>query len=177
VAFELDHYLVRGLDYYNRTVFEFVASLGLGAQNAVAAGGRYDGLFLTLGNKIDLPAIGCAGGMERIALLLGEQTQIDTGRIQISLIGADDPGYRLAMDLAFKLRKNNIAADFALVKKSTKAQMRRADKLGARFAAVLGEQEMMKGKVMIKGLRSDINRELKLDHQVIADFLSSLAKG
>lgn len=172
VSYEINHGLVRGLDYYNRTVFEFQADNGLGAQNAVAAGGRYDGLFLTLGNKIDLPAIGCAGGIERVALLL-EKSEHKASDIQVALIGADDSGMGLATSLSFKLRRLGIAADFSLAKKSTKAQMRRADRLGARSVIVLGEQEIKNQLVTIKNLASGQVQELSLDVQAIANFIKS----
>ncbi len=171
ISFELDPYLVRGLDYYNRTVFEFVSDEGLGAQNTVAGGGRYDGLFLTLGNKTDLPAIGCAGGLERIALLL-QHDQAKAQIVQIALVAADDPGQKLAMKLAFALRKLGISADFSLTPKSLKAQMRRANKINAQFVAVLGEQEINNNRVNLKGLINKTNQEIPLDARNIAKFLN-----
>ncbi len=173
ITFELDNYLVRGLDYYNRTVFEFVADTGLGSQNAVVAGGRYDGLFVTLGSKIDLPGIGCAGGMERVALLLGNQELAQAAHIQIALVFADEEGQSFAMKLAFMLRKLGIAADFSLGKKSLKAQMRRADKLNAKFVAVLGGQEILRNRVVIKALADKTSQELALDAQSIANYLNT----
>jgi|SRR5579871_5769503 len=173
VPFEIDEYLVRGLDYYNRTVFEFLADTGLGSQNAVAAGGRYDGLFLTLGNKIDLPAIGCAGGIERMVMLLGHQEACDGHPIDIALVFADDQGQSAAMELAFALRRLGKAVDFSLIKKSVKAQMRRGDKLKAKFVAVLGEQEIQRKRVVIKGLVEKSSHELALDAQTIAQFLNT----
>ncbi len=170
VAYEVDAHLVRGLDYYNRTVFEFVASSGLGAQNTVAAGGRYDGLFLTLGNKIDLPAIGCAGGIERLVLLL-EDAQ-EESYIAISLVGADDAGHEASKRLAFELRKIGVAADFSLIKKSIKAQMRRADKLGAQFVAVLGQEEVNTRRIKIKNMRTSESTELSLEANMIVQFLN-----
>lgn len=171
VQFELDHRLVRGLDYYNRTVFEFVADYGLGAQNAVVAGGRYDGLFLTLGNKMDLPAIGCAGGLERIALLIAEQAHDGAANVQIAMVGADDAGHRATSELSFALRKVGIAADFSLTKKSLKSQMRRADKLGAKFVAVIGEKEINDRRVSIKSFSDQKTVELALDAEMIAKFI------
>jgi histidyl-tRNA synthetase len=174
IAFVLNPRLVRGLDYYNHTVFEFVADFGLGAQNTVAGGGRYDGLFKSLGNKFDLPSIGCAGGIERMVLLLEEKeakSQAETALI--SLIGADDQGHDIAQDLAFSLRTLGLAADFSLTKKSLKAQMRRADKLAVRFIAVIGENENKNKTIIIKGMKSEINREIALDSLAIAEFLKS----
>lgn len=171
VPFELDHQLVRGLDYYNRTVFEFVADNGLGSQNAVAAGGRYDGLFSTLGNKIDLPALGAAGGIERIVLLLSEQEQNKSSLAQLSLVGADDEGQSSVPQLAFNTRSLGVSTDFSLAKKSLKAQMRRADKIGAKFVIVLGGKEISSKRVSIKNLETGNSVEIALDAQVIAQFI------
>lgn len=171
ISFNIDHQLVRGLDYYNRTVFEFVADIGLGAQNAVVAGGRYDGLFLTLGHKVDLPAIGFAGGIERMALLLANNNKMPASNIKLALVGADDEGHQQAMNLSFTLRKQGINADFSLLKKSTKAQMRRADRLGAKYVMVLGEHELRSGKVTIKNLVNGQQTEITLDAKNIADFI------
>lgn len=171
VPYELDHYLVRGLDYYNKTVFEFVAHAGLGAQNTIAGGGRYDGLLATLGNKVDLPAIGCAGGIERIAMLI-DQPQ-ESSNTQLCLVGADDEGHRAAMNLAFNLRKFGISADFSLSKKSVKAQMRRADRIGAQFVVILGQQEIANNRIIFKSLVDKTQREIALSTDAIMSFLGS----
>lgn len=174
VPFVINQTLVRGLDYYNRTVFEFVAGVGLGAQNTVAAGGRYDGLFHTLGNKIDLPAIGSAGGVERVAMLLDNaEREKEANTIAITLIGADDEGMRIAQDIAFKLRRLGIAADFSLSKKSTKAQMRRADRLSARRVLVIGENEIKSKRATIKNLVTGQTAELALDSSAMANLITA----
>lgn len=173
IAYEVDPHLVRGLDYYNRTVFEFIAQTGLGAQNTAIAGGRYDGLFHTLGSKIDLPAIGCAGGVERILMLLDENQKPDETTIAITLIGADDVGYEMATSLAFDLRKLGVAADFSLVKKSLKAQMRRADKSSAQFVVVLGEKESSSMRASIKNLATGQGVEVALVAEAIARFINT----
>lgn len=173
VLYVIDQQLVRGLDYYNQTVFEFVADIGLGAQNAVAAGGRYDGLFLTLGSKVDLPAIGCAGGIERIALLLESGEKKDESIPAITFIAADDAGEKLVLDLAFRLRRAGVAADFCLSKKSIKAQMRRADRLGSRNIAVLGESEALNKTMRIKNMQNKSEEEVAIDSRIVADFLKN----
>lgn len=170
VAFEHDHHLVRGLDYYNRTVFEFVADNGLGAQNAVAAGGRYDGLFHTLGNKLDLPALGAAGGIERIVLLLTEQEK-KANMAELSLVFADDEGQQVSSRVAFALRSLGIKTDFSLAKKSVKAQMRRADKIGSQFVMVVGEKEIASKRALIKNLVTGASSEIALLPAVIANFI------
>ena len=164
VAYVIDHTLVRGLDYYNRTVFEFVATSGLGAQNAVAAGGRYDGLFQTLGNKFDMPAIGCAGGIERMVMLLQEKKlERPDQEIALCLVAADSIGQEKTFELGYSLRKLGVAADFCLSRKSVKAQMRRASRLKSRFVVVVGEQEILKNKVIIKSLEREFSQELELE--------------
>lgn len=159
ISYEVDFRLVRGLDYYNRTVFEFLADVGLGAQNAVAAGGRYDGLFTTLGHKIDLPAIGCAGGIERVALLLKDQEEASLTK-GLALVAADEAGFLACKTLAFELRKAGVVADFSMQKKSLKAQMRRADKLNFSHVAVLGEQEIASKKLKVKNMQNGESQEL-----------------
>lgn len=170
IAYEVDYSLVRGLDYYNKTVFEFVANEGLGAQNTVIAGGRYDGLFLTLGHHFDLPAIGCAAGIERLALLL--KKDLSSNRAKISLLAADDQGQKQCMDLVFKLRKIGISADFSLVKKSLKAQMRRADKLKSQFIAIIGDKEIKNGRINIKNLDDKTQRDIPLSIEALSQFFS-----
>jgi histidyl-tRNA synthetase len=173
INYIIDNSLVRGLDYYNRTVFEFVADIGLGAQNAICAGGRYDGLFSALGNKIDIAAIGCAGGIERIIILLEEQKlAIRSKNLSLCLIGADTKGQKKARELIYNLRKNGIACDFCLSTKSVKAQMRRADRLQASFVGVIGEQEIQNKKITIKSLKHDLSEELLLDAENIIKFLN-----
>jgi histidyl-tRNA synthetase len=173
VPYEVTPHLVRGLDYYNQTVFEFVANSGLGAQNTVVAGGRYNGLFKTLGNKIDLPAVGCAGGIERMALLLDENAdKLQKFPVALSLIGADDAGQDMAMKLSLMLRQKGIAADFSLAKRSVKAQMRRADKLNAHFVGVIGENEIKSGKITVKNLRHEAPvQEIRLEAESMASFI------
>lgn len=170
IDYVLEPRLVRGLDYYNKTVFEFVAEDGLGAQNTIIGGGRYDGLFKLLGNKVDLPAIGCAGGIERIALLMNENKNYKPN-IDISFIAADDIGKNVIIDLVYGLRGKGISADFSLVNKSTKAQMRRADKLGANFVAVIGEQEIKTKSLLIKNLKDRQSKKVDLNLDQIASLL------
>lgn len=174
VPFEIDHQIVRGLDYYNRTVFEFQTDVGLGAQNAIAAGGRYDGLFTTLGNKIDVPAIGIGVGIERVILVMqAMECLMPEEHPTLALIGADDHGHKAAFDLALRLRQMRVSVDYCLVKKSVKAQMRRADKMKADFAIIIGENEIKNGRAVLKGLLTTRQEELPLDPQTIADALSN----
>lgn len=170
IDFEVDNRLVRGLDYYDRTVFEFVADFGLGSQNAIAAGGRYDGLFKTLGNSLDIKAVGIAGGIERIILLMAKE-EISLLGPKLTLISADEQGFLFIPKLAFSLRDLGIKTDFCLSKKSLKAQMRRADKLNAENIAVIGKNELDKKEIIIKGFNDNKNIKVFLDVKNIKDAL------
>lgn len=154
VEFRVNPRLVRGLDYYSRTVFEFVTD-ALGSQNAVCSGGRYDGLIQLLGG-IPTPAIGWALGMERIVLLLKELGQIPPVKaldLYLILVGdaAKTHGVVVAERLRNALPNARIEAEFG--DGGFKAQFKRADKSGARFAVILGEDELNHGTLAIKPLR------------------------
>lgn len=155
VEFEVNNRLVRGLDYYSDTVFEWVTT-ELGAQGTVCAGGRYDGLVEQLGGK-PTPAVGCAMGLERLVLLLEQANAVPTAARQgvdvyITAVG-DVVGE--AMKLAESLRSELPYARFVthLGGGSFKNQMKRADKCGAQIALIVGEDEVAKGEVGIKPLR------------------------
>jgi histidyl-tRNA synthetase len=138
--------MVRGLDYYTRTTFEMVTGL-LGSQSAVAAGGRYDGLISQLGGPA-VPGIGFALGVERVALLLGEK---DFGRrpdLFIATLGAGERAF--AFRLMNELLQRGVSVEMDYEGKSLKSQMRRADKLGARYSVVIGENEVASGRASFK---------------------------
>lgn len=146
VDFEIDEHLVRGLDYYTRTAFEFV-STELGAQNAVAGGGRYDNLVELLGGRAT-PAVGFAIGIERILDLLPDEVPSREG----IYIGVLDPE---ALDLAFDLatKKRKTAKVFLEYKpKSLKAHLKSADRHNAKYAAIIGEEELKQNTIWIKDL-------------------------
>jgi histidyl-tRNA synthetase len=132
VAYDLDPTLVRGLDYYTRTVFEFECDR-LGAQSGVGGGGRYDALIEQLGGPAT-PAAGWAIGIERIALALGEQELPERSLV---FIVADDETREGALALATELRRAGVAADLDLAQRSAKGQMKQADRAGARYALIL----------------------------------------
>ncbi len=140
--------MVRGLDYYNRTTFELLSG-DLGAQNAVAAGGRYDGLAETLGGP-RLPALGFAAGIERLVLLLGDARPHD-GPVAY-LVHRGEGAVAEALRLRRELAKAGLRADLDYQARSFKAQLRAADRRGARFALILGEDEMAGGTVTVKDL-------------------------
>lgn len=161
VAHELAPRLVRGLDYYVRTTFEAVAG-GLGAQNAVAGGGRYDGLVEQLGG----PAQGCIGfgaGIERLALLIDDQPQWQAGP-ELFIAAMGEQARRWAFGQAMALRRQGRRVEMASEDKSLKAQMRRADKLGAEKVLIVGGSEMQSGQAALKDMRAEGGqREIALE--------------
>ena len=151
IAFEVDPRLVRGLDYYNRTVFEWVTDR-LGAQGTVAGGGRYDGLFGQLGGK-PTPACGFGMGIERMILLLeaaGAQAQSGPDAY---LVHAGERAAPLARKVAESLRDGGAAVALHAGGGSFKSQMKRADASGARYALIIGDNEAASGTVAVKPLR------------------------
>ncbi|WP_426736568.1 histidine--tRNA ligase [Myxococcus faecalis] len=142
--------MVRGLDYYTRTVFEFIASHpALGTASTVGGGGRYDKLVKSLGGP-DVPAVGFACGLDRLVLLLKEGTR-KFGASPDLFIAVADPGSQdTAFTLASKLRREGLRVDFDTRGGSLKSQMKRSDKRGARFTLVLGELERTSGEAKLK---------------------------
>lgn len=167
VEFEINPYIVRGLDYYNRTVFEFTSS-DLGAQSTVCGGGRFDGLVEIIGGKA-VPALGCGIGIERLILIMEaqnnpltrfeKQCDIYIGNIGESAIG-------LCSLLALKLRRLGLCVQTNLVGRSVKAQMKYADKIGAKYACIIGDSEIEQGKVLIKNMQHGENFEVLLENFV-----------
>ena len=138
IQYSLDPRLVRGLDYYTRTTFEITSS-ALGAQNALCGGGRYDGLVKTLGGKAT-PGIGFAAGMERILLAM-DDFDSNINNTQLYIVGLGNTVLPIVVKLVEDLRQNNIRTDFDPLRRSLKAQMREANKIGARYAILIGDQE------------------------------------
>jgi len=138
--------MVRGLDYYTRTTFEMVTGL-LGSQSAVAAGGRYDGLISQLGGP-SIPGIGFAMGVERVALLLGEKDFSRKPDLFLATLGAGEREF--AFRLMNELLQQGIRVEMDYEGKSLKSQLRRADKLGARYSVVIGENEVASGRAVVK---------------------------
>jgi histidyl-tRNA synthetase len=154
VPFEINPRLVRGLDYYNLTVFEWI-SPHLGAQGTVCGGGRYDGLFAQLGGK-PTPATGFAMGNERLVALLrdaGRRPAVEPPHAYVVHQGAGTLEY--AFTLAEHLRSGNLRVVLHAGGGSFKAQMKKADGSGARHALIVGEDELKAGEVSVKPLRTD----------------------
>jgi len=159
IPFRLSHRLVRGLDYYVRTTFE-VRSGELGAQNSVLGGGRYDGLVKELGGP-DIPGIGFALGMERLVMLI-PPVPVEA-RSEVFLAPLVPEARDLALRLQRQLRKAGVSAMTDHEGRGLKSQMKRADKLGARFVAILGEDEMAKARWTIRDMKASTQEEVGLD--------------
>ena len=175
IAYEVNPRLVRGLDYYNRTVFEWVTD-SLGAQGTICAGGRYDGLVEQLGGKAT-PAVGFAMGIERLVLLittLSEEAQDDSfADVYVTAMGDDTQSY--AIEVAEHLR--NILPDARILMHcgggNFKKQLKRADKTGARLALLLGSDEMQSRNVGVKPLR-DGQEQVTVSFDSLCEKVSEL---
>lgn len=161
VEYKINPYIVRGLDYYTRTVFEFISN-DIGAQGTVCGGGRYNGLIEEVGGK-PTPAIGFGMGFERLILLL-EAQGLYLGEREISKIYIAPQGEsEKALQIVTELRKNGISADTDIVGRSLKAQMKYADKTGYTYVAVLGENEVKNGSFEVKNLKTGEKTILKFN--------------
>ncbi len=166
-SYELDHRLVRGLDYYTRTVFEF-HPLREGAQSAVISGGRYDGLIEQLGGE-PTPGIGFGCGFERVILNMRDQEIVppSTRRLDAVLVHADEHGLSAAQDVAGRLRSAGLAVVIAPAGRSMRRQMRFADGQGARYAVILGERELERGVATVRPLDGGGQTEVSLDNDAL----------
>ncbi len=158
LPYRLNDRLVRGLDYYQRTTFE-VSSGEIGAQTAVAGGGRYDGLIKQLGGP-DLPGIGFACGMERLALLYGEP-QVPAPDFYLAVL--DSNALNTALLLAQRLRERGFAGEVSFEAKSVKSQLRQANKLGVKTCLLLGQGEMVGGQIVVQDMATGTQQTIGQD--------------
>ncbi|HEX2803142.1 MAG TPA: His/Gly/Thr/Pro-type tRNA ligase C-terminal domain-containing protein, partial [Sphingomicrobium sp.] len=154
--------LVRGLDYYRHTAFEFVTDR-LGAQGAVIAGGRYDGLIEALGGP-HTPAVGWAAGIERLAMLIDEP---EAERPAVVVVPLGERAEQAAQAIVAGLRREGVATEMAF-RGNMKKRMARANAAGARYALIIGDDELDSGKVQLKDLTTGEQRPVSLDHIVEA---------
>jgi histidyl-tRNA synthetase len=167
VAFEITHRLVRGLDYYNLTVFEWMSDK-LGAQNTVCAGGRYDGLVEQLGGK-PVPACGYAMGIERLLALL--QVGAPAAQpVDVYLVHQGEAADIFALQVAEQLRDSGIRVILHCGGGSFKSQMKKADSSGARFAVIIGDDEAQAQQASLKPLR-EAGEQIRAGIKEIADML------
>lgn len=149
IAYTENPFLVRGLDYYTRTTFEFVADR-LGGQNAFAGGGRYDQLVEQFGGK-PTPAVGFAAGIERMMLLL-EGQEIPAEQLDVFVVHGGGPAFEKATSLVAKLRSEDISVDIDPVSKGFKSQFKKADREKTRIAVILGDDELAGGFAMVRDM-------------------------
>jgi len=169
VAYEINPRLVRGLDYYNFTVFEWVTER-LGAQGTVCAGGRYDGLIEQIGGK-PAPACGFAMGVERLLALLEDNKFQPPFRAPAAyILHMGEPAGRLALQMAEKLRDSRLDIILHCGGGSFKSQMKKADASGARYALIIGDDEVAAGEVSVKPLR-ELSEQTRMTVEAAADFL------
>ena len=172
-----DPRLVRGLDYYNRTVFE-VHHHKLGAMSAIAGGGRYDNLIKEIGGK-EVPALGFAAGIERLVLAIkAENVHVDdivTNEVYIAHFGGDDVKLE-AMKLAQQLRREGIAVNLEIMERSFSAQLKNASRTGAKLCVIIGENELEKDIVLVKNMKTGEQLEFEKNFVVsgIKDMIEEM---
>ena len=170
VKYRLNPKLVRGLDYYSKTVFEFV-STSIGSQGTVLGGGRYDTLIENLGGP-QVPAVGFGSGIERMLLVLentGKRIP-EEAPLGAYIAGLDDEGRKAAFQLCDTLRKTGISAEFDHAARSVKAQFKYAGKVGAKYVVVIGSNELESGEYTVKNMADSTSETVKAER--VAEYLA-----
>jgi histidyl-tRNA synthetase len=177
IAFTVNPKIVRGLDYYTKTVFEFV-SKDIGAQATICGGGRYDGLIAELGGN-PAPALGFAMGIERLIMTMENQgaefLQPNSCDLYICPMGENERVK--ALTLTKSLRDEGYWAEYDIMGRTLKAQMKYADKIKAKFVLVIGENELVSGKAKLKEMKTGEQTDISLDGSFIDTFSSSAISG
>ncbi len=170
IEYKVNPKIVRGLDYYTKTVFEFVTT-DIGAQGTVCGGGRYDGLIEQLGGQ-KVPALGFAMGLERLLITMEKQgcDFLTPRNCDLYIAPMDEPAVEKAMLIAKKLREFGYWVEYDVVGRGLKAQMKYANKINASFTIVLGENELTSGKVKVKNMAKGEELELDLDDKFADRF-------
>ena len=160
IKYKINNRLVRGLDYYTKTTFEIV-SHKLGAQNAISGGGRYDTLVEDLGGKA-VPAVGFAIGLERVIQIMSnvQLPMSNEGNIILYIAVLGDEAKKVGFELLNRVREQGIAADMDYLGKSLKAQMKAADRLGAKYVYIIGENELSKKSAVLKNMKTSEQKEV-----------------
>lgn len=167
ISYTADPHLVRGLDYYTRTTFEITAP-GLGAQDAVAAGGRYDGLVSSYGGP-ETPGLGFAVGVERVLLALGEEGESGPEGPDAYVVALNEESRRAGLSIAKEARQAGLVIEIDFSGRSLKKQMAAADKAKARFAIIIGEDELLTGSLIVKDMTTGEQRGV--DAESLIDVL------
>lgn len=171
IPFQIDHRLVRGLDYYSYTAFE-VTSSALGAQDALGGGGRYDSLAVELGSSGEVPASGFAVGMERLLIAMQKQglfSDLEAAAPSVFVIVQQQELFDQALEIVTRLRRAGISTVIDLAGRSMKAQLREANRMNAANALFVGSDELASGKCTMKDLRSSQQEECLLE-EIIEKF-------
>lgn len=170
ISYEIDRNIVRGLDYYTKTVFEFVSE-NVGTQGTICGGGRYDGLIEEFGGT-KTPGIGFALGLERLLMEIDSQgiqiPEPDPSTVYFANLG--QAGAQMAQKLCLKLRKRGISAETDLMKRSLKAQMKYASKAGFPYVIVLGDEEVQSGKIKLRSMKDGTEKEILISDLDKMDF-------
>lgn len=163
IGYKIDPHIVRGLDYYTRTVFEFVSD-ALGAQAVVCGGGRYDGLIEELGGP-HLPSLGFAMGLERLLMVMDAKGADfpEPSRCEVYFASMGDAAAKRCFALVSHLREGGVAAQCDTVGRGLKAQMKYADKIGARYTVVVGDNELETGVAGLKDMQTGDTKDIALD--------------
>ncbi|MDD6488957.1 MAG: histidine--tRNA ligase [Clostridia bacterium] len=172
IKYTVNPKIVRGLDYYTRTVFEFVSN-DIGAQGTVCGGGRYDGLIEELGGQ-HTPSLGFGMGIERLLILMKNQgIEIPKPPVcDLYVIGMDEDSKIRAFQIAEEVRKSSLISECDIVGRTFKAQMKYANKINAKFIIVIGSNEMAENKAKIKNMQTGKETEIPLDENFFNAFLS-----
>lgn len=171
IAFDIDPHIVRGLDYYTKTVFEFI-STDIGAQGTVCGGGRYDGLIEQLGGQ-KVPALGFGMGLERLILTMENQgiAFMEPDCCDVYLAPMEEAAYPVAIRLAVKLREAGVRAEYDLAGRTFKAQMKYADKLGTTYLIVLGSNELENQCATLKNMKSGEQRPIRIGDDFLENYM------
>ena len=174
VDYIVDSKIVRGLDYYTKTVFEIVQK-DLGAKDAICAGGRYNNLVKNMGGK-DTPAVGFAFGIERLILAVKEDACEIPGSTDFFIATTGESLCKKAFSLVSSLRDKGLSCNMDYEKKSLKSQMKRAQKLGAKFVIILGEEELKRKKVVLRDMTTGNQEEIDYKIDAILKKLRDVLK-
>ena len=163
IKYNIDNNLVRGFDYYTKTAFEIV-STGLGSQNAICGGGRYDNLIEELGYK-PTPSVGFGMGLERLMITLeslGVNIPCNT-RPTCYIITTNKKSEEIGLSIANNLRKENIACELDVSRRSIKAQMKTSGKMNAKWTIIIGEEEIQNNMFTVKNMDNSLQEQIPLD--------------
>ena len=172
IEFKINPNIVRGLDYYTKTVFEFISD-SIGAQGTVCGGGRYDGLVKELGGQ-DTPSLGFGMGLERLMLLMEAQNAPEAERPDLFIVALGDKATLKALEITKDMRAEGFGTQLDLNQRSVRAQMKYADKLNAKFNVVIGDNEVETGIATLKNMDTGEQSEISLETFVNGFYRISL---